>query len=150
MRNRRVSEINAHEFANGHGASQAYRMERAERRAEAARWQSFETVRRRITAEMPLRDVFAEADTDGSGFLDRKELRGFLRALGLGVYMLDIEQLLVEIDEDGDGVISRDELLSFLERGADEEGGADEEEAAQAAAEVMLHLASATESRSTC
>jgi len=76
-----------------------------------------------------LRKAFEVLDLDGSGEIEREELRkvleGFSRA---GEHLSDdeIESLIKEADVDGDGQISFDEFVKVMMAGEEEEEGGDE------------------------
>ena len=79
----------------------------------------------RRTLEDTLRRVFAAADADGSGILDRKEFTACLRSADLGLSRREINALLSEVDCDGDGRVSIEEFVpvafsTLAERMADD------------------------------
>lgn len=77
---------------------------------------------------------FAQADTDGSGFLNRGEVHQVVVAM-YGKYMIDKEleeasaQLFEQLDEDGSNAVPLSQFLKFFERSVDPSMGA-----------VRLHL----------
>jgi Ca2+-binding EF-hand superfamily protein len=54
------------------------------------------------------------ADADGSGFLDHKELKHFLKDLPLGLTKREINMIMVEVDADEDGLVSFQEFLPMM------------------------------------
>lgn len=60
------------------------------------------------------KNIFRQFDEDGSGSLDRQELRQVLKMLGLNNSKAIIDQLLETYDIDGGGVIEEDEFAHFL------------------------------------
>mmetsp|Transcript_49815 Transcript_49815/g.128165 ORF Transcript_49815/g.128165 Transcript_49815/m.128165 type:complete len:446 (-) Transcript_49815:191-1528(-) len=60
------------------------------------------------------RQVFSEADTDGSGYLNHREFKRLLKAQDLGLSNKDIRLLLSEADEDNDGRIQYEEFLRLV------------------------------------
>lgn len=61
--------------------------------------------------EAVLKEMFEEADADGSGFLSRREFTAALRSSGLGLTRKEINVLLHEVDENDDGEVSYAEFL---------------------------------------
>ena len=60
-----------------------------------------------------LSKLFQIGDTDGSGTLDRKELKGLLAWSGFDFAVTDVDDILLKCDKDGDGLISYDEFVSL-------------------------------------
>jgi len=54
------------------------------------------------------------ADADGSGFLDHKELKHFLKDLPLGLTKREINMIMVEVDANEDGLVSFEEFLPLM------------------------------------
>eukprot|EP00941_MAST-03F_sp_MAST-3F-sp1_P000769 g769.t1 len=86
------------------GAVPMSRMEQEKqtRRRERARLQ-LEKEMTREQREKKMREMFAVADTDNSGTLDKDELRVCLTNSGFGFSKAEIEFMVVESDADGDG-----------------------------------------------
>ena len=61
-------------------------------------------------AEKHLRDVFDMFDADGSGCIDRNEMRALMKKLAQDLTEEEITQIMEEVDQDGDGEISFDEF----------------------------------------
>jgi calmodulin len=61
--------------------------------------------------EESFRTMFREADTDGSGYLDRKEFGAALRQSDLGLTKKQIRLLMEEADANGDGRVSYTEFI---------------------------------------
>ena len=59
-----------------------------------------------------MRRAFAEVDKDGSGSLDRKELKTLLRHLSIEVTAAQLEEAIDMIDDDDEGLIEIDEFLA--------------------------------------
>jgi len=58
-----------------------------------------------------LQDAWFEADRDGSGFLDKKEIQSFLKSLPLNLTRKERNIIMGEIDFDEDGNISREQFI---------------------------------------
>uniref|UniRef100_A0A7S0QZZ8 EF-hand domain-containing protein n=1 Tax=Pyramimonas obovata TaxID=1411642 RepID=A0A7S0QZZ8_9CHLO len=61
--------------------------------------------------------AFVEADKDGNGYLDSREIQDVLRALGTGDLQLqdyEINALIASVDADGDGKVVYNELVDFM------------------------------------
>ena len=65
-------------------------------------------------AEKELREAFIMFDSDGSGFIDAKELQGVMEKLGQPMNMDEIKQMLDDADDDGDGLISFQEFKEMM------------------------------------
>lgn len=61
-----------------------------------------------------LRDAFAVFDTDGSGSIDRRELKKLMKKLGQALSDKELEAMMDEVDTDGDGEISFAEFKSMM------------------------------------
>ena len=61
-----------------------------------------------------LRDAFAVFDTDGSGSIDRKELKKLMKKLGQALSDGELEAMMDEVDTDGDGEISFAEFKAMM------------------------------------
>ena len=79
--------------------------DQSERAAASARAQAKE--RARVAS---LNKAFTEADRDGSGELDMRELRALLNSSGIPTTGAGFEKILATVDVDGDGKISRPEF----------------------------------------
>ena len=65
-------------------------------------------------AEQNLRDVFNIFDADGSGFIDRHEMRLICAKLAQDLTEDEIGQLIEVVDQDGDGEISFEEFKTLV------------------------------------
>uniref|UniRef100_A0A673C4L7 Centrin, EF-hand protein, 2 n=1 Tax=Sphaeramia orbicularis TaxID=375764 RepID=A0A673C4L7_9TELE len=61
-----------------------------------------------------IREAFELFDTDGSGFIDVKELKVAMRALGFEPKKEEIKKMIGEVDKDGTGKISFTDFLSVM------------------------------------
>jgi Ca2+-binding EF-hand superfamily protein len=64
--------------------------------------------------EKELRDAFAVFDTDGSGSIDRKELKRLMKKLGQALSEAELDAMMEEVDTNGDGVISFEEFKAMM------------------------------------
>lgn len=60
------------------------------------------------------RKLFVQTDDDGSGDLDRAEIAGLTRRLGLHLSPSEIEDALNAMDTDSDGVVSCEEFMQWF------------------------------------
>ena len=65
-------------------------------------------------AEQNLRDVFNIFDADGSGYIDRHEMRLICAKLAQDLTEDEIIQLIEVVDKDGDGEISFEEFKALV------------------------------------
>jgi Ca2+-binding EF-hand superfamily protein len=65
--------------------------------------------------EQELRDAFAVFDSDGSGAIDRKELKRLMKKLGQALSEAEIDAMMNEVDENGDGEISFEEFKALMQ-----------------------------------
>jgi calmodulin len=65
--------------------------------------------------EKELRDAFAVFDTDGSGSIDRKELKRLMKKLGQALTEAEVDAMMDEVDSNGDGEISYDEFKAMMQ-----------------------------------
>merc|ERR1712091_212276 len=79
--------------------------------ARAAAEEQLMYVLPREELEKIMKTVFAKADSDGNGVLDRKEFKKCLKAAELGLTKKDINILLSETDVDGDGMVTYEEFV---------------------------------------
>lgn len=61
-----------------------------------------------------IREAFELFDTDGSGFIDVKELKVAMRALGFEPKKEEIKKMINEVDKDGTGKISFNDFLAVM------------------------------------
>jgi Ca2+-binding EF-hand superfamily protein len=66
--------------------------------------------------EKELRDAFAVFDTDGSGSIDRKELKRLMKKLGQALSEAELDAMMEEVDTNGDGEISFEEFKAMMVR----------------------------------
>jgi calmodulin len=66
--------------------------------------------------EKELRDAFAVFDTDGSGSIDRKELKRLMKKLGQALTEAELDAMMEEVDANGDGEISFEEFKEMMVR----------------------------------
>jgi Ca2+-binding EF-hand superfamily protein len=64
--------------------------------------------------EKELRDAFAVFDTDGSGSIDRKELKRLMKKLGQALTEAELDAMMDEVDTNGDGEISFEEFKAMM------------------------------------
>jgi Ca2+-binding EF-hand superfamily protein len=65
--------------------------------------------------EKELRDAFAVFDTDGSGSIDRKELKRLMKKLGQALTEGELDAMMDEVDANGDGEISFEEFKALMQ-----------------------------------
>uniref|UniRef100_A0A0A9H3S4 EF-hand domain-containing protein n=1 Tax=Arundo donax TaxID=35708 RepID=A0A0A9H3S4_ARUDO len=72
--------------------------------------------RKRLTAQKrkEIKEAFDLFDTDGSGFIDARELNVAMRALGFEMTPEQINQMIAEVDKDGSGTIDFDEFVHMM------------------------------------
>ena len=74
-------------------------------------------------ASASVKAAFSIFDADGSGQIDREEIRGMMREMGeCNMGEEDFEKVLKDMDLDGDGQISYDEFSVVLTRELNENG----------------------------
>uniref|UniRef100_A0A3P9NLD3 Centrin, EF-hand protein, 2 n=1 Tax=Poecilia reticulata TaxID=8081 RepID=A0A3P9NLD3_POERE len=61
-----------------------------------------------------IREAFELFDTDGSGYIDVKELKVAMRALGFEPKKEEIKKMIAEVDKDGTGKISFADFLAIM------------------------------------
>ena len=64
--------------------------------------------------EKELRDAFAVFDSDGSGSIDRKELKRLMKKLGQALTEAELDAMMDEVDTNGDGEISFEEFKAMM------------------------------------
>ena len=67
-----------------------------------------------LAVPVPLKEVFKQFDTDGSGKLSSQEFRNGIRKLGLGLTSREIDQLMIRIDTNMDSQIDYHEFISKM------------------------------------
>ena len=67
--------------------------------------------------------LFCEADADGSGGLDRDEVKTLARQLGYPLSAVELDEAMAEMDTDGGGTVEFDEFLAWFRRIQDAGGG---------------------------
>ena len=61
-----------------------------------------------------IRELFNEYDTDGSGYMDRREMETFCRViLGDPMSMAELDDLYDKADENNDNMIHWDEFIDY-------------------------------------
>jgi len=68
-----------------------------------------------------LQDAFKLFDKDGSGYIDRDELAGLMKALGVDLGESELNNMYTEMDPSGDGQIDFDEFCLAMARDPDEQ-----------------------------
>ena len=66
--------------------------------------------------EKELKDAFAVFDSDGSGFIDRSELKKLMANLGQALTDGELDDMMDEVDTNGDGEISFEEFKAMMVR----------------------------------
>lgn len=66
--------------------------------------------------EKELKDAFAVFDSDGSGSIDRKELKRLMKKLGQALTEAELDAMMDEVDTNGDGEISFEEFKAMMVR----------------------------------
>ena len=66
--------------------------------------------------EKELRDAFAVFESDGSGSIDRKELKRLMKKLGQALTDGELDAMMDEVDTNGDGEISFEEFKAMMVR----------------------------------
>ncbi|KAF7707126.1 caltractin [Silurus meridionalis] len=61
-----------------------------------------------------IREAFELFDTDGAGYIEVKELKVAMRALGFEPKKEEIKKMIVDVDKDGTGKISFDHFLAVM------------------------------------
>lgn len=64
--------------------------------------------------EADLKAAFMVFDTDGSGFIERSELKSAMKVIGETLSDRDIDELLQTTDADNDGKINYEEFIKAL------------------------------------
>jgi len=63
-----------------------------------------------------MRVVFNSFDTDGSGFLDKNELKNAFKNFKGGLTDAEIDALMAEADTNGDGKVSFEEFTALIKK----------------------------------
>ena len=66
--------------------------------------------------------LFCEADADGSGGLDKGEVKMLARQLGYPLSAVELEDAMTEMDTDGGGTVEFDEFLAWFRNIQDADG----------------------------
>ena len=66
--------------------------------------------------EIDLKRVFRKVDRDGSGTIERKELRKAAEKIGLSITDNDSRRIIARYDTNGDGRMQYREFVSFIDR----------------------------------
>lgn len=61
-----------------------------------------------------VRPTFAVFDSDGSGSIDRKELKRLMKKLGQALTEAELDAMMDEVDTNGDGEISFEEFKAMM------------------------------------
>ena len=77
--------------------------------------------------EEVVKTLFTQLDTDGSGFLEREEVKTIANQLNSKMQQGDFDvaafnEALTRLDKNGDGKIAQEELLSFFMKAAEKRG----------------------------
>ena len=65
--------------------------------------------------EKELKDAFNVFDTDGSGAIDRVELKKLMKKLGQALSDAELDAMMNEVDTNGDGEISFEEFKALMQ-----------------------------------
>ena len=71
---------------------------------------------RAFTAQqlIEIENAFKMFDPDGSGDIDRREMKVAMKALGMSTKAEDIARIMDEVDVDGSGTIDKDEFIEIV------------------------------------
>ena len=77
--------------------------------------------------EEVVKTLFTQLDTDGSGFLEREEVKTIASQLNAKMQQGDFDEAafneaFTRLDKNGDGKIAQEELLSFFMKAAEKRG----------------------------
>ena len=77
--------------------------------------------------EEVVKTLFTQLDTDGSGFLEREEVKTIASQLNSKMQQGDFDEAafneaFTRLDKNGDGKIAQEELLSFFMKAAEKRG----------------------------
>ena len=77
--------------------------------------------------EEVVKTLFTQLDTDGSGFLEREEVKTIANQLNSKMQQGDFDEAafneaFTRLDKNGDGKIAQEELLSFFMKAAEKRG----------------------------
>ena len=75
------------------------------------------------SAESIVEQAFNAVDDDGSGLLDRDEVRSLLEMMGKRPTEADLDAAMAELDSDGSGEVDFDEFSEYWEAHAEDGGG---------------------------
>ena len=75
-----------------------------------------ENLKNWISRGSDLKAVFDKFDTDGSGEIDKDELKGLFKEIGREVTPIELERVFTQFDVDNSGTIELDEFLEFLKQ----------------------------------
>lgn len=67
-----------------------------------------------LSEEEQIKEAFCRIDTDGSGSIDKKELRNALKSCNEALSYDIIDEIIRDVDQDGDGKIDIGEFVSLV------------------------------------
>lgn len=94
---------------HGHGGHDDH--EKGHKKETKKRWNPEDPVAKAQINEIST--LFDKYDADGSGNIDREELRSLLVSFGMNLTPEQSQEMLLVLDKDGDGQISKEELIEW-------------------------------------
>jgi len=100
-----------HDEGHGHGHGHDDHEKGHKKEETKRRWDPEDPVSKAQVKEIS--SLFDKYDKDGSGNIDREELRSLLISFGMNLTAEQTQEMLIVLDKDGDGEISKDELIEW-------------------------------------